>query len=588
MLALSRRGVRVTSLLRIAGGVALLTGLGSGRLTAQQPSVFIPITRTVERELSGARARATTAFVGRYFRLPGNRGFDASIDTVARLLSATGYVEESRARPSDRFTFRIESRPMRTLAWEPLAASVTLEGSTAPLQELRTNGNMLAINSWPTPPGGVNAAVVDAGDGSDATLDRLDVRGKIVFAGGSALRLYTAAVTKRGAAGVFVAQQLPAYLRPEVNRTAIQFGSIPQDSVARGWAIFLSRASQQALRDALARGTVRARVTVGARFDVRPERTLVAEIRGSTAPDQRMVYSAHVQEPGTNDNATGVGLLAEMARVAARVVRAGTANPQRTMTFLWGDEIRSTRRFLAEDTVRRDKVFWGMSLDMVGEATALTGGTFLIEKMPDPSAVWVRGEDQHTDWGGRPIPISQVHGHWLNDFVRQRCLARAERTGWVVRANPFEGGSDHTPFLDAGIPAVLLWHFTDQYYHTDLDRIDKVSATTLANVGNCALTAGLLMVDGRPAVAEGALRELQRVGERELATQLQMSRDTIIFHGANRAREQVVLEAWGDFYVEAIARIPDLVVGPSGIALTVRQAQDAMKRRTDFVVKALP
>ncbi|MEO5826079.1 MAG: M28 family peptidase [Gemmatimonadales bacterium] len=576
------------SRIRFISSIGLLTTLGSGPLFAQQRSVFVPITRAVERELSGARARATTAYVGRFFRLPGNRGFDASIDTVARLLAIAGYVEESRARPTDRFTFRIESRPMQSPAWEPLAASVMLEGSTAPLQELRTNGNMLAINSWPTPPGGVSAEVVDAGEGSDATLDRLDVRGKIVFARSAASQLYTAAVTRRGAAGVLVAQQLPGYLRPEVNRTAIQFGGIALDTVSRGWAIYLSRASQQALRDVLARGTVRARVMVGARFDVRPERTVVAEIRGSTAPDQRMVYSAHVQEPGTNDNATGVGLLAEMARVAARLVRAGTVNPQRTMTFLWGDEIRSTRRFLDEDAGRRDKVFWGMSLDMVGEATALTGGTFLIEKMPDPSAVWIRGDDQHTDWGGGPIPISRVRGHWLNDFVRQRCLARAERTGWVVRANPFEGGSDHTPFLDAGIPAVLLWHFTDQYYHTDLDRIDKVSATTLANVGNCALTAGLLMVDGRPAVAEGVLRELQLVGERELATQLRISRDTITFHRADRAREQVILEAWGDFYVEAIARVTDLVVGPSSIPLAVRKAQDAMKRRTDFVVKALP
>ena len=25
----------------------------------------------------------------------------------------------------------------------------------------------------------------------------------------------------------------------------------------------------------------------------------------------------------------------------------------------------------------------------------------------------------------------------------------------------------------AQIPAVLLWHFTDQHYHTDLDRIDR-------------------------------------------------------------------------------------------------------------------
>jgi aminopeptidase YwaD len=42
---------------------------------------------------------------------------------------------------------------------------------------------------------------------------------------------------------------------------------------------------------------------------------------------------------------------------------------------------------------------------MVGENTDITGGTFLIEKMPDPSAVWTRGNDKHTEWGGRKMSL---------------------------------------------------------------------------------------------------------------------------------------------------------------------------------------
>ena len=555
---------------------------------AQQRDPFAGVTAAVHREISGERALATVGYVSQYFRLPGNRGFDASIDTVARLLDAAGYVREDRATQRDRFTYRIESRPMRTAAWEPLAASVTIVGNARPLQQLATNRNMLLINSWSTPPGGVEAEVVDVGAGSDSVFDRLNVKGKIVYGAASASQLYTRGVVRRGALGVLVAQRLPAYLRPEVNRTAIQFGGMPYDSAAKGFGILLSRASQQDLGAALARGKVRVRVVVDARSERRPERTLVAEIRGSGAPGERFVYSAHVQEPGANDNASGVGLLAEMARAASRVVRAGVTDPQRTITFLWGDEITSTRRFITEDSVRRRGIMWGMSLDMVGEATALTGGSFLIEKMPDPSAVWVRGEDKHTDWGGRKLAVTDIRAYWLNDFVRQRCLAQAARTGWVVKANPFEGGSDHTPFLDAHIPAVLLWHFTDQYYHTDLDRIDKVSATTLANVGNCALSAGLLMTEGSSEVAKAALDELQHVAERELAVQLQMSRDTVALKGGDRANEQRILEAWGDYYAEALAQVTDMIVGKSSIDADVRAAVNAIKRRTDMVVRGLP
>jgi hypothetical protein len=218
-----------------------------------------------------------------------------------------------------------------------------------------------------------------------------------------------------------------------------------------------------------------------------------------------------------------------------------------------------------------------MSLDMVGENTALTGGTFLIEKMPDPSAVWVRGEDQHSEWGGSPIEEKAIVNHWFNDFVRSRCLDRARTTKWVVKANPFEGGSDHTPFLRAGIPAVLLWHFTDAFYHTDLDRIDNVSATTLGNVGACALTAGLLLTEGTPAIARAALDELAGTAERTLRTQAALSRDTLT-RGGSREHEQHILDVWGAYYLAAIARVPEMVVGPVDLSSAVAEARARVER----------
>jgi hypothetical protein len=218
-----------------------------------------------------------------------------------------------------------------------------------------------------------------------------------------------------------------------------------------------------------------------------------------------------------------------------------------------------------------------MSLDMVGENTALTGGTFLIEKMPDPSAVWVRGEDQHSEWGGSPIEEKAIVNHWFNDFVRSRCLDRARATKWVVKAIPFEGGSDHTPFLRAGIPAVLLWHFTDAFYHTDLDRIDNVSATTLGNVGACALTTGLLLTEGTPAIARAALDELAATAERALTTQAALSRDTLA-RGGSREHEQRILNAWGAYYLGAIDRVPEMGVGPVDLAAAVAGARGRVER----------
>lgn len=546
--------------------------------TRAVPAPFTPLTKAVSTAIDGERALKTVGFVQQYFRLPGNRGFDLAIDTVAALLRAAGYLEESKAPANARLVYRIESRTMPQPAWTPLDGRLTIAGRSTPLQSFATNLNMLAINSGSTPDAGVTADVIDVGAGADADFAKVDVKGRIVLSTGQARTVFPKAMAA-GAIGLLVTQKLPTYNQQSKNRTAIQFTSVPRDTIRNGWAIFISTATLDALRAAQAAGPLRVHALVRTVSERRPERTIVAEIRGASKPAERFVYSAHVQEPGANDNASGVGALAEMARVAADLVKRNVANPQRTITFLWGDEIRATDRFLKEDSTRRAGVKWGMSLDMVGENTALTGGTFLIEKMPDPSAVWVRGEDQHSEWGGRPLEEKDIRAHWFNDFVRSRCLDRARETNWVVKANPFEGGSDHTPFLTAQIPAVLLWHFTDQFYHTDLDRIGMVSATTLGNVGSCALTTGLLLADGSAAVVRGALDELATTAEQVLRTQAALSRDTLS-RGGTKAHEQHILDVWRDFYLAAIDKVTDIATAPIDLSAAIADAKRRVRAAT--------
>jgi aminopeptidase YwaD len=389
-------------------------------------------------------------------------------------------------------------------------------------------------------------------------------------------------VQKRGALGV-LAYSMPAYLRPDVHRTTIQFRSIPLDTMRAGWAIMLSTEARDTLRARLARGPVRVRVAVATSSPVSPERTLIAEARGSVRPDERFVFSAHVQEPGANDNASGVGAQAEMARVLATLVRDGRADPRRTITFIWGNEIAATTAFLA-DIARTRGVRWGMSLDMVGENTALTGGTFLIEKMPDPSAVWTRGDDRHTAWGGSPLREDEIVPHYFNDFVLRRCLDQAAATGWVVRTNPFEGGSDHTPFLRAGKPGLLLWHFTDEFYHTDGDRLDKVSARTLANVGTAALVSALTLASADGQTARAIVAEVEAAAMARLGTEAPLSRASVRSGATAWPHEAHILRAWGRYYGGALAAASEIEVGGASaetmaaIRAATRRVGDATER----------
>ena len=568
------------------GAMAALTMVagiaGAQRTAAASPLPAAASAFTLVRPAySGDRAREVVAFMDQYWRLPGNRGYDASIDTVAQLLRAAGYVEESRARPTDRLTFRIESKPMARPTWEPDSASLTIVGDGAPLLRTATNRNMLTINSRSTPGGGVEGEVVALGD--DSLFARTDVRGRIVFAEGNVSRLFAEAVQKRGALGV-LAYSMPAYLRPEVHRTTIQFRNIPLDTTRAGWALMLSTDARNELRARLAAGPVRVHVAIATASPIAPERTLIAEARGSVRPEERFVFSAHVQEPGANDNASGVGAQAEMARVLASLVRGGRVDPRRTITFIWGNEIAATTAFLAADSARTRGVRWGMSLDMVGEDTRLTGGTFLIEKMPDPSAVWTRGDEKHSAWGGSPLKEEEIVPHYFNDFVLRRCLDQAAATGWVVRTNPFEGGSDHTPFLRAKKPGLLLWHFTDEFYHTDGDRIDKVSARTLANVGTSALVSALTLASADGPTTRAIVAEVEAAAMARLETEAKLSRASVKSGATTRAHEEHILRTWGKYYEGALASASEIEVGGSAaetaaaIRAAVRRVHDATER----------
>ena len=230
--------------------------------------------------------------------------------------------------------------------------------------------------------------------------------------------------------------------------------------------------------------------------------------------------------------------------------------------MLFGLEIQQTQNFLADDSVRTRGVRWGLSLDMTGEDTKKTGGTFLIEKMPDPSAVWTRGDDHHSEWGGSPIKKEAIVPHYYNDYLLARCLDQAAATGWVVRTNPFEGGSDHTPFLTAKKPGALFWHFTDVYYHTDGDRIDKVSKSELVNVGNAALASVLTLTSADGATARALVAELEHAAIARLDTEFKLSKAALAANGS-RATEEDILETWTDYYVASLHTMTDIEVGGS-------------------------
>ena len=154
----------------------------------------------------------------------------------------------------------------------------------------------------------------------------------------------------------------------------------------------------------------------------------------------------------------------------------------------------------------------------------------------------------------------------------------------MVRTNPFEGGSDHTPFLTFKKPGVLFWHFTDQFYHTDGDRIDKVSAATLQNVGISALVSALVLTTADGGTARAVVDDLEHAAIARLDVEVALSRAAIAAGGA-AAREREILQTWIDYYVNSLATIADVETGGSSAETAAAIARARKRVSTDGAAK---
>ena len=513
-------------------------------------------------------------FMDKYWRNAANEGFNASIDRIKTRLETAGFAARA-AGPAGGPSLWIEEFG-RAQGWDYTVGTLTLLADAAHPDEVLLSREQhrvaLCINSFSTPPGGVAAPVVDVGQGAaPADYDGKTIRGSVVLGDAGSGRLWQMAVVQRGAIGV-VSTALESYIRPgppdsPVERLprrewdVLQWASVPYDETRRGFGFKATPRAAARLRARLAEGPARVNVEVAASFSPGPVRSLVAEIPGAVKPQERVLLVAHVQEPGANDNASGCATLVELARAILQGVRdRKLPAPGRTLTFLWGDEIRASRQWISDHPAEAKQVRYMFSLDMTGENTRLTGGPFLIERAPDPTAVWPRPSDPHTEWGSSPVKAESLRGTLLNDLF----LAVCQRPASKVQTNPYEGGSDHSVFLAAGVPSVLAWHFPDRFYHSSLDRPAMTDPAEMKYVGvNVAATA-LLLAGATPREAIDVSRLLEQAAvARFRLERLQGARlvQSAPDRAAAEATEAAVVAAWRKWYGEALREVSDLPPG---------------------------
>jgi len=529
----------------------------------------------------------------------GSSGYNESLDRVAEYLRDAGL---ERVGSID-----VLEGPLTlcSLAWEPVAASVSLVEPTAEqLHRYEDLATLPGKYSGSTPAGGVTAALVYVGDGTQASdYTGVDVRNKIVLGSGDLGEMYEQAVEARRAVGV-ISDHLGNEQRHALYPGIVGAGSLPcadPESLRQrtGWGLKVTRQTTDRLRALLQDGPVSLNVTVDTRFYDSSLRELVAEIPGAVAPDERVVLVSHADnaKPGANNNATGVATHAELAAAITAAIEDGTLEPPaRTLTFLFGPEREGTRLWMDSSGANVEAVIAAIDADMTGENTELTGGTYRLERSPDPAFPFPRPDaytapdDKTSGWPPRDLGVDGYPGHFINQLMWAALSERAARVDWTIVQHPLEGGSDHDVLLPAGVPTALSWHWVDAFTGTNFDTPDKVSAREMENVALSHGMAALFMAYGSAEGASALLAELEHAASTKLQIEAAASQRLLAdlergpvegvaeaTAGERRPAEEFLLSEWARWYDQALTSVLELPVSDDVTAL--ESAVDSARAR---------
>lgn len=172
----------------------------------------------------------------------------------------------------------------------------------------------------------------------------------------------------------------------------------------------------------------------------------------------RVIIGAHYdtvsgQVPGANDNASGVAVVLEIARLLA-----GKSLPYTPEFVFFGGEERQA------------------------SGASLTGSRGYVCHIKKPVAAMInvdmvgRGEQLYA-W------VAAGHSNYLTSLLTRSATALT----LPLRAGKEDPASDHSSFARAGIPAIWVQCLPDERNHTPGDRIERLSATALERAGRLVM-----------------------------------------------------------------------------------------------------
>ncbi len=342
-------------------------------------------------------------------------------------------------------------------AWSRGTIAVTIDGDSVP-----------AVTLGHSPVrADVTGEVVDFGNGLEADYQAnpegakdkiaLIYIGLLEGSGPEARNLHrsekTALAIKYGAKGVIIFNQVDGGVL--LTGTASVTGellAIP--------AICIGKENGLALKEKLkAKKKVTARIVMTNQSGPIKARNVIATLKGSELPDERILIGGHLDSwdlaTGAIDNGIGSFGILDIARA----FKANQLQPKRTIQFIM----------------------------FMGEEQGLLGSTYMVQQEVKNGTIESIKYMMNVDMGGNPVGINA--GGKLNDTTFFKNMGAEIQKIDTIYRNTFSNRSglhsDHQPFMLEGVPILSMHSNLDRSiyrcYHSDCDDFDLVNKDHLTN-----------------------------------------------------------------------------------------------------------
>jgi hypothetical protein len=208
---------------------------------------------------------------------------------------------------------------------------------------------------------------------------------------------------------------------------------------------------------------------------------IVATLRGSTSPDRVYVVSGHydsrvtdvmnanADSPGANDDASGVAVAMELARLMA------TRRPKATIVFtaVAGEEqgLYGARYMAAQYKAAKADVQAMFTNDIIGSSTADDGtrypGTVRLFAEGVPTAETPAEANTRRSVGGENDSPARQLSRFVQDVADKSVTGMNIRV--IYRRDRYLRGGDHIGFLEQSYPAARFTEPNENYDHQHQD-----------------------------------------------------------------------------------------------------------------------